>query len=93
MGKRIVRLTSSLRTIHTPESQKRFTQTQHGGVERVSRFLKLDPNGYCNTLRAGTASDPVHSRRPDRFTRTRRDVSQFAKLLVCTLTQIGSGST
>ncbi len=56
-GKRIVRLTSSLRTIHTPESQKRFAQTRHGRVEEVSRFLKLDPRGYCNTLRAGTATD------------------------------------
>jgi DNA (cytosine-5)-methyltransferase 1 len=31
-GKRTVRLTSSLRTIHTPESQKRFTETGHGCV-------------------------------------------------------------
>jgi DNA (cytosine-5)-methyltransferase 1 len=50
-------LTSSLRTVHTLESQKRFRETPHGRVEKVSRFLKLDPDGYCNTLRAGTASD------------------------------------
>jgi DNA (cytosine-5)-methyltransferase 1 len=56
-GKRTTRLTSSLRTVHTSESQKRFTKTHHGCVEEVSRFLKLDPDGYCNTLRAGTASD------------------------------------
>jgi DNA (cytosine-5)-methyltransferase 1 len=71
-GKRTVRLTSSLRTIHTSESQKRFTETGHGCVEGVSRFLKLDPDGYCNTLRAGTASDrgaftsprPIHPHTP-----------------------------
>ena len=50
-------LTSSLRTIHTPLSQKRFEATAPGEIEPVSRFLKLDPNGVCNTIRAGTASD------------------------------------
>ncbi len=50
-------LSSSLRTIHTSESQKRFAATAHGSVEPISRFLKLNPDAYCNTLRAGTASD------------------------------------
>jgi len=50
-------LTSSLRTIHTELSKKRFRATAHGETEPVSRFLKLDPNGVCNTIRAGTASD------------------------------------
>ena len=71
-GKRTLRLTSSLRTIHTTVSQKRFRETDVGCVEGISRFLKLDPNGYCNTLRAGTASDrgaftsprPIHPYTP-----------------------------
>jgi DNA (cytosine-5)-methyltransferase 1 len=50
-------LTSSMRTIHTPLSQKRFKATAPGETEPVSRFLKLDANGVCNTIRAGTASD------------------------------------
>src|SRR5207237_6376741 len=50
-------LTSSLRTIHTELSKKRFRATPSGETEPVSRFLKLDPNGVCNTIRAGTASD------------------------------------
>lgn len=50
-------LTSSLRTTHTPLSKQRFTATAQGETEPVSRFLKLDPNGVCNTIRAGTASD------------------------------------
>lgn len=62
------RLTSSMRTEHTPLSQKRFRATKPGEVEPVSRFLKLDADGICNTLRAGTGSDrgaftsprPVH---------------------------------
>jgi DNA (cytosine-5)-methyltransferase 1 len=50
-------LSSSLRTVHTAVSIKRFTETEPGTVEPVSRFFKLDPDGLCNTIRAGTASD------------------------------------
>ena len=50
-------LSSSLRTIHTEVSIKRFSDTPPGSVEPVSRFLRLDANGISNTLRAGTASD------------------------------------
>jgi DNA (cytosine-5)-methyltransferase 1 len=66
------RLTSSMRTEHTPLSQERFTSTAHGKVEPISRFLKLNPEGLCNTLRAGTGSDrgaftsprPIHPHTP-----------------------------
>jgi DNA (cytosine-5)-methyltransferase 1 len=65
-------LTSSALTEHTALSRSRFAQTAPGKVEPVSRFLKLDPNGVCNTLRAGTASDrgaftsprPIHPHSP-----------------------------
>jgi DNA (cytosine-5)-methyltransferase 1 len=50
-------LTSSLRTIHTDLSRKRFRETAPGDTEPVSRFHKLNPDGVCNTIRAGTASD------------------------------------
>ncbi|CAD5373256.1 Modification methylase XorII [Rubrivivax sp. A210] len=50
-------LTSSMLTAHTDLSRQRFADTAHGATEPVSRFLKLDPDGVCNTLRAGTASD------------------------------------
>lgn len=49
-------LSASLRTEHTELSRKRFTETEHGKTEPVSRFHKLHPNGVCNTLRAGTDS-------------------------------------
>ena len=49
-------LTGSARTVHTELSQRRFAETPHGETEPISRFLKLDPNGVCNTLRAGTDS-------------------------------------
>ena len=50
-------LTSSLRTVHTELSKKRFRATLPGETEPVSRFHKLDAKGICNTIRAGTASD------------------------------------
>ncbi len=49
-------LTSSLRTEHTELSQQRFQATEHGKTEPISHFRKLDPQGLCNTLRAGTDS-------------------------------------
>jgi DNA (cytosine-5)-methyltransferase 1 len=65
-------LTSSALTEHTALSRKRFANTEHGKTEPISRFLKLDPRGICNTLRAGTASDrgaftsprPIHPLSP-----------------------------
>lgn len=50
-------LSSSMRTKHTELSISRFTATTPGTVEPVSRFLRLDPNGISNTLRAGTGSE------------------------------------
>lgn len=66
------RLTSSMRTEHTQVSERRFKATEWGKTEPVSRFLKLDPAGICNTLRAGTGSDrgaftsprPIHPHAP-----------------------------
>lgn len=50
-------LTSSARTVHTKKSIDRFVEAEPGTTEKVSRFLRLHPDGICNTLRAGTASD------------------------------------
>ncbi|MBC6421637.1 MAG: DNA cytosine methyltransferase [Hormoscilla sp. SP12CHS1] len=65
-------LTSSIRTNHTKKSRARFEATGPGKIERVSRFYKLNPEGLCNTLRAGTARDrgaytsprPIHPYTP-----------------------------
>ncbi len=50
-------LTSSIRTVHSEVSIERFAKTAQGKIEPISRFHKLDPNGICNTLRAGTPSN------------------------------------
>lgn len=65
-------LTSSARTVHTKKSIDRFRVAEPGTTETVSRFLRLHPEGICNTLRAGTASDrgaytaprPIHPVHP-----------------------------
>lgn len=65
-------ITGSLRTNHSDLSRSRFAETEHGKTEPISRFFKLAPNGVCNTLRAGTASDrgaftsprPIHPKTP-----------------------------
>lgn len=49
-------LTCSLTTEHTPISKARFQNTVPGTTEKISRFLRLHPDGLCNTLRAGTDS-------------------------------------
>jgi DNA (cytosine-5)-methyltransferase 1 len=65
-------LTSSARTTHTDISRRRFRETNAGGVEPISRFFKLAPEGLSNTLRAGTdgargaftSPRPIHYRYP-----------------------------
>ncbi len=57
---------------HTEITQARFRETLTGNTEKISRFYKLAPDGFCNTLRAGTASDkgaytaprPIHYQYP-----------------------------
>jgi DNA (cytosine-5)-methyltransferase 1 len=49
-------LTCSPLTAHTQKSIDRFAATHQGKTESISRFRRLDPNGLCNTLRAGTDS-------------------------------------
>ncbi|MEM1394327.1 MAG: DNA cytosine methyltransferase [Cyanobacteria bacterium P01_H01_bin.150] len=47
-------LTCSTRTKHSPQSIKRFQETEPGKTEPISHFHKLAANGICKTLRAGT---------------------------------------
>jgi DNA (cytosine-5)-methyltransferase 1 len=77
-------LTSSLRTIHTDLSKKRFLETRQGETEPVSRFHKLDPRGVCNTIRAsGRPAIMERSRRRARYIPGRRAASPCAKLRAC----------
>ena len=50
-------LTCSRRTKHTQQTVTRFAATIPGQSDRISHFHRLDLNGLCSTLRAGTASN------------------------------------
>jgi DNA (cytosine-5)-methyltransferase 1 len=64
-------LTASMRTAHTLKTIERFSKTNPGDSEATSRYYRLDPNGLCSTLRAGTgyergsfmAPRPIHPSR------------------------------
>ena len=68
----LYKLTSSVRTRHGIESINRFEATAPGENEAISRFYKLEKDGLCNTLRAGTPSSrgsftaprPIHPSTP-----------------------------
>ncbi|MGZ5528134.1 MAG: DNA cytosine methyltransferase [Limisphaerales bacterium] len=55
-------------TTHTTETIQRFGALGAGEVDRVSKSVRLNPHGYCPTLRAGTGPErgsyqavrPVH---------------------------------
>ncbi|MDD2684693.1 MAG: DNA cytosine methyltransferase [Gallionella sp.] len=59
-------------TIHSPEVEKRYSELRYGEQDAISKSTKLNPDGFCPTLRAGTGSDkgsfqavrPIHYLRP-----------------------------
>lgn len=66
------RFTGHRRTAHTATVTARFETVPQGGVDTVGRHPRLDWNGQCPTLRAGTGSDrgsfqsvrPIHPDEP-----------------------------
>lgn len=61
-----------LGTVHMPETIERFRALRFGEVDSISKGTRLDPDGYCPTLRAGTGPErgsyqavrPIHPRSP-----------------------------
>lgn len=61
-----------LGTLHSDEVQKRYNNLQFGEIDRISKSKRLDPNGFCPTLRAGTGKEkgsfqavrPIHPYQP-----------------------------
>jgi DNA (cytosine-5)-methyltransferase 1 len=57
---------------HSPELINRYGALAYGQRDFKTKSTKLDPNGYCPTLRAGTGSErgafqavrPIHFKRP-----------------------------
>jgi DNA (cytosine-5)-methyltransferase 1 len=50
-------LTNSLRTVHSARTRQRFSRTEPGSEEPVSRLFRLHPDRSARTLRAGTGSE------------------------------------
>ncbi len=61
-----------LGTIHTTPLRERYNAMKPGEKDQISKAVRLDPNGFCPTLRAGTAADkgsyqavrPIHPTMP-----------------------------
>ncbi len=59
-------------TIHTKVVESRFSETPQGKIDTISRYPRLNWQGLCPTLRAGTGSDrgsfqavrPIHPSEP-----------------------------
>jgi DNA (cytosine-5)-methyltransferase 1 len=50
-------LTGFARTSHSDATLRRFRRVEPGGVDAISRFVRLDRNDVAPTLRAGTGLD------------------------------------
>ncbi|AUU85018.1 DNA cytosine methyltransferase [Leclercia sp. LSNIH1] len=44
-------------TKHSIEIEKRYGNLKFGEMDRISKSKRLDPNGFCPTLRAGTGKE------------------------------------
>lgn len=51
------RASGSLGTLHSREVAERYAAIESGKSDPISKSKKLDPNGFCPTLRAGTGRD------------------------------------
>ncbi len=62
----------NLGTAHTPRVAKRYAALKPGQQDRISKSQRLNPDGFCPTLRAGTGPDfgsyqavrPIHPTEP-----------------------------
>ena len=51
------RASGFLGTVHSKAVAERYAATECGKYDQISRSYRLDPKGFCPTLRAGTGSD------------------------------------
>ena len=65
-------MTGCIGTLHSKALEKRYAALEYGESDPKTKSVKLDPDGYCPTLRAGTGPDrgsfqavrPIHYSRP-----------------------------
>lgn len=51
------KVSGCLGTRHSEVVSRRYAQIPHGKSDPISKSYRLDPNGFCPTIRAGTGSD------------------------------------
>jgi DNA (cytosine-5)-methyltransferase 1 len=51
------RASGFLGTVHSKAVAERYAATERGKYDKISRSYRLDPKGFCPTLRAGTGPD------------------------------------
>lgn len=65
-------ITGCMPTRHSEKVKQRYQELEYGKQDAISKSQKLDPNGYCPTLRAGTGPErgsyqavrPIHYEYP-----------------------------
>ena len=66
------RASGMLGTVHSKDVKKRYAALEHGERDPVSKSYRLNPKGFCPTLRAGTGPErgsfqavrPIHPSQP-----------------------------
>ena len=51
------RVSGFLGTVHSPDVRQRYARIARGARDSVSKSHRLDPDGFCPTLRAGTGPE------------------------------------
>lgn len=70
LSKEIV--TGCIGTVHRSDVIRRFDRLKPGQQDKIGKMIRLDPNGFCPTIRAGTTKEhgnfqslrPVHYSQP-----------------------------
>lgn len=65
-------VTGCIGTVHSGKLERRYASLAYGEMDPKTKSVKLDPNGFCPTLRAGTGPEkgsfqavrPIHYSRP-----------------------------
>jgi DNA (cytosine-5)-methyltransferase 1 len=66
-------VTGCLGTLHRPDVIRRFNRLKPGEQDKIGKMVRLNPNGLCPTIRAGTTKEHGHfqSLRPVHYSQPR----------------------
>ncbi|HEV7163965.1 MAG TPA: DNA cytosine methyltransferase [Gammaproteobacteria bacterium] len=66
-------VTGCLGTVHRPDVIRRFNRLKPGEQDKIGKMVRLNPKGFCPTIRAGTTKEHGHfqSLRPVHYSQPR----------------------